>query len=902
MFNKQISEVYQELNTAPGGLSQEEAEKRLNEVGYNSIETEEKTNPLKVLIHQFADPLIYILLVAAAFTAIIQHFLDMWVILAVVAVNAVIGFYQEWRAEQAIRSLQKLAAPKSQVLRDGEQVEIESSKLVPGDIVLLESGSRVPADMRLTEENRLEIDEATLTGEALRVSKNTQTIEEKTVPVADRLNMAFMGTLVLAGRGKGIVTATGLKTELGSISEQVNKVKSAPTPLQVQLNIFSQWLGIVILVISLGSVALGLLLGRELFEMILTGTALAVGAIPEGLPVVVTITLAIGVKKMARRNAIVRKLPAVETLGSTSVIASDKTGTLTKNEMTVQQVWTPGNKYHITGVGFEPEGEVYEETGQPTELENHKALEQCLRIGVLSNESSLGYEEDTGHYPQGDPTEVALIVGAAKAGLNAENETKLYPTLDEIPFESELMYMASLHEHPSQEENIIFLKGAPERVTEMCSSIVSQTDGEVSVLHNKEEIYEQAKSMSREGLRVLAMAYKTVPKDVTEISEDMMDQEFTFSGLQGMIDPPRDEVLKAINQAKSAGVRVMMVTGDNIHTATAIGRKLKLIGNENAPTISGKELEEMSDEELYQKIDKVNVFARAAPLHKLRIVKQLINKGEIVAVTGDGVNDTPALKASHIGVAMGKVGTDAAKETSDMIVTDDNFASIFDAVREGRVVYSNVRKVILFLLSSGLAQIFLIFASLLLGMPLPLLPAQILWLNLVSNGLQDLAIAFEPGEKGITDQPPREKNEPVLSSFMIQRLILIGIVIAFGTTYTFSWALRGYDLEHARTIALTTIVLSQLFNVFNVRSLTKSIFKIPFLSNPFLTFSVVSSILAQVAIIYIPALQFIFRTRPLNLSDWALSILIAVTVLIAVELEKLFRASYTRNKKYDPAY
>ena len=889
-YNKELEKVFLEFKSSPDGLSPDEAQKRLLETGPNILDAEARINPIRVILHQFADPLIYILLVAAVFTAIIRHFIDMWVILAVVAINAVIGFTQEWRAEQAIRSLQALVSPQSQVLRDGERMEIESINLVPGDIVFLESGTRVPADLRLFEAKKLDIDESTLTGESASVHKKTEVILEKGVSVADRKNMAFMGTLVQSGRGKGMVVGTGRITELGQISDQVSRIKPATTPLQIQLGKFSRLLGAVILMISVISVALGLALGRELFEMILTGTALAVGAIPEGLPVVVTITLSIGVKRMAGLNAIVRKLPAVETLGSTTVIASDKTGTLTKNEMTVQMVWAGGATYRFSGIGFAPEGEILDEKDEPVNLKNHRVLEKCLRVGLLTNESRLGFAEERGYYPDGDPTEVALIVAAVKAGLRAENQGLIYPIIDEIPFESDLMYMATLHKDPLKEGNLIFVKGAPERVTEMCELMLDHTNDKESPLHDRQIIYDQARAFSQEGLRVLAMAYRRVPANVITLDDELMKSGFTLLGLQGMIDPPREEASIAITQAKKAGVRVIMITGDNRDTAEAIGRRLKLIEGGNVAILSGGELEDMPDDELYKLVQEVNIFARATPIHKLRIVQQLIKKGEVVAVTGDGVNDAPALKASHIGVAMGKGGTDAAKETSDMIVTDDNFASIFDAVREGRVVFSNIRKVILFLLSTGLAQIFLIFISLILGLPLPLLPAQLLWLNLVSNGLQDIALAFEPGDKGIINLPPRKREEPVLTSLLLQRLVLISIVIAIGTTYTFSRALaQDYALDHARTVALTTIVLFQLFNVFNVRSETLSIFRMSLLANPFLFFSVIASIMAQIAIVYVPALQMIFRTAPLDLYDWLFAATMAVVVLAAVEVEKVIR-------------
>jgi Ca2+-transporting ATPase len=886
----EIEKVFQELGSGPTGLSEEEAAKRLEKYGANTLEAAEEFNILQALLSQFADPLIYILLVAAAFTALIRHFIDMWVILAVVIINAIIGFTQEVKAEQAIRPLVALAAPQAHVVREGRVSEQESAELVPGDVVLLASGVRVPADLRLFEVNRLEINESALTGESLGARKDTNLVTQEHPVAGDLHNMAFMGTLVLSGRGKGLVVGTGQQTELGKISEQVRRVKPAPTPLQVQLANFSRWLGYAILAVSAVAVLLGLALGRPLAEMILTGIAMAVGAIPEGLPVVVTITFSIGVKRMADKNAIIRRLPAVETLGSTTVIASDKTGTLTKNEMTVQLIWCGGHTYRVSGVGFKPEGKIMNSDGKTVNLQEARALELCLLAGLLANESRLAFDKERGYYPEGDPTEVSLIVSALKGGLDPDTQAYLYPTLDEIPFESDLMYMAALCRDTRKDNNLVFVKGAPERVLRMCSLVLSNSGEEEAPLEEPEIILDQYRAMASEGLRVLALAYRCEPAAVTELNPELLESGLTLIGLQGMMDPPREEVFQAIDQAKRAGVRVIMVTGDHQSTAVAIARRLKMVEGESVPVIAGQELERMPDEELYRRVGEVNVFARVTPLHKLRIVQQLIRRGEVVAVTGDGVNDTPALKAAHIGVSMGKGGTDAAKETSDMIVTDDNFASIFAALKEGRVVFDNIRKVILFLLSTGLAQIILILIALLLAIPLPLLPAQILWLNLVSNGLQDVALAFEPGEKGIINMPPRRRNEPVISRLMAERLVIIGIVIALGTLFTFVWSLsRGYNLAHARTVALTTIVLFQLFNVFNVRSEKISILRMRLLSNPFLFFSVVASIMAQVVIVYVPAFQFVFRTFPLFILDWILITVVAITVLAVVEGEKALR-------------
>ncbi len=889
-YKMELEEVFKEFESDPSGLSREEAAKRLEKYGTNTLEAAEEFNILQAFLSQFGDPLIYILLVAAAFTAFIRHFIDMWVILAVVLINAAIGFTQELKAEQAIRALAALAAPQAHVVRDGRMIELESAELVPGDVVLLASGVRVPADLRLFEVNRLEINESALTGESLGARKDIKLLTEEHPVTGDLHNMAFMGTLVLSGRGRGLVVGTGQRTELGKISEQVRRVKSAPTPLQVQLSKFSRWLGYAILAVSAAAVLLGLALGRPLADMILTGIALAVGAIPEGLPVVVTITFSIGVKRMADKNAIIRRLPAVETLGSTTVIASDKTGTLTKNEMTVQVIWCGDHTYRVSGVGFQPDGEIVDSNGQRVNLPETRALELCLRAGLLANESRLAFDEERGYYPEGDPTEVSLIVSALKGGLDPDVQDGLYPTLDEIPFESDLMYMATLRRDTGGDNNLVFVKGAPERVLQMCTMIVSNSGEEEATLDDPEKILDRYHDMASEGLRVLALAYRREPGAVTELNSELLESGLTLIGLQGMMDPPREEVFQAVEQAKRAGVRVIMVTGDHQSTAVAIARRLKMVEGESVPVIAGQELERMPDEELYNRVGDVNIFARVTPLHKLRIVQQLIKRGEVVAVTGDGVNDTPALKAAHIGVSMGKGGTDAARETSDMIVTDDNFASIFAALKEGRVVFDNIRKVILFLLSTGLAQIILILIALLSGIPLPLLPAQILWLNLVSNGLQDVALAFEPGEEGIIHLPPRQKNEPVISRLMAERLVIIGVVIALGTLFTFVWSLqRGYNIEHARTVALTTIVLFQLFNVFNVRSEKVSILHMRLLSNPFLFFSVAASIMAQVVIVYLPAFQFVFRTFPLFFLDWIVITVVAITVLAVVEGEKALR-------------
>jgi Ca2+-transporting ATPase len=888
-YNKTIDETFGELQTGPSGLSTKEAVRRLDAYGLNSLEKGRQLSVLKVFLHQFADPLIYILIISACITAILRDWVDTGVILAVITLNAMVGFSQEVKAERAIRALETLAAPGAVVIRNGRVEEVDSSVVVPGDIVLLTSGTRVPADLRLIEVIRLEVDESALTGESIPARKNTEKIPAEDLPVGDIRNMVFMGTLVVSGRGQGIAVATGTKTQLGSISHEVARVHAAVTPLQEKLDHLSKRIGMAIVGVSVIAIALGVLVGERIVDMLLTGIALAVGAIPEGLPVVVTITLAIGVKRMAERNAIIRRLPAVETLGSTTVIASDKTGTMTRNEMTVVRIYAGGELYAVTGAGYSPEGKIVP-PGQ-----KNIALEQCLRAGLLANESDLEFDEEKKEYvSRGDPTEVSLIVSAVKGGLSQGQELVTYTALDEIPFESERLYMATLHKNRGGKGNIAFIKGAPDRILKMCAGILDANGDNVEL--DKERVASVVDSMGGGGLRVLAMACKIFPAGTANIEPAMLEKGAVFLGLQGMYDPPREEVYAAIRQAKMSGIRVIMVTGDHRVTALSIAHKLGIVTDNEV--LTGPEVEAMTDEELYEKVARVSVFSRVSPLHKLRIVRQLIKHGEVVAVTGDGVNDTPALKAAHIGVAMGKSGTDAAKETAGMIITDDNFASIFAAVKEGRVVFANIRKVVLFLLSTGLGQVLLILSTLVIRMPLPLLPAQIIWMNLVTNGLQDMALAFEASEEGIEYQRPRPRGEHIISRLMIKRLVVIGVVLALGTLAVFAWDIsRGSGIGHARTEALTTMVLYQLFNVFNVRSETKSVFRMNPISNPFLFLSIVASVIAQVAVIYWQPLQAIFQTTPLSFVDWLLIVPVAFSVIVVMEMDKAIRHVLGSKKK-----
>jgi len=693
--------------------------------------------------------------------------------------------------------------------------------------------------------------------------------------------MAFMGTIVVNGRGRGVVVETGTRTVLGQIARDVKGLGVTETPLQRKIVRFAQFIGLLVLASAVAIILLGLMLGMTFAEVFGIAVAAAVATVPEGLPIVVTVTMAIGITRMARRNAIIRKLPAVETLGSTTIICSDKTGTLTKNEMTVKAVYDGHHAYEVTGSGYDPEGKILHDW-EPTDSESLKGIETVLRIGLLCNESRVVGEK--GHFRiDGDPTEGALIISAMKAGLHLEEEKTKYPQEGIVPFESDRGFMATLHDHGG--EKVIFLKGAPERVLDMCQGLPS---GEAL---DRTKIIEAAERFAEDGLRVLAMAYKKAAGDSAprQFTHNHLGNDLVFAGLQGMIDPPRPEAIEAIAGCSEAGIRVAMITGDHAVTASAIGRMIGL-AESKAPAITGKELEGMDDDELFARVQKTSVYARVSPQHKLRIVQQYIRHGEVVAVTGDGVNDAPALKAAHIGAAMGKTGTDVAREAADMVVTDDNFASIFHAVEEGRIVFDNIRKVTMFLIPTGFAAIISIIISMILDIPVPYVAAQLLWINLVTNGLQDVALAFEPGEKDIVKRRPRNPAEGIMSRLMLERSVLVGIIISAGVIYNFHGAItEGSSVAHARSIAMTTMVLFQFFQAWNSRSERESVFRMNPLGNPFLFYSMILAFLAQLAVIYVPALQWVFRTDAISAMEWVKIAAVALTVVAAVEIDKLIR-------------
>lgn len=874
----EVPETFDLLASSEAGLASAEAAKRLAEIGPNVLAAEEKINIFSIIIHQFKSPLIYVLLVAAVVTFFLHEYIDMAVILAVVILNAIIGFIQEVKAEQGVRSLKKMVQAKARALRDRREKEIPGSQLVPGDVVYLAAGMRVPADLRLIHELDLRIDESMLTGESLPSDKKTEKLIEQNLTPGDMKNIAFMGTTVVYGRGRGVVVETGRRTVIGDIAEKVQEVPFGKAPLQQKLDSFAKFLSWTVGGISLLIFGLGLYEGEKLSDMFIAAVAIAVSAIPEGLPVAVTVALAIGVNRMARQNAIVRRLPSVETLGSTTVIGSDKTGTLTRNEMTVKLVFDGLRTYEISGIGYEPEGSISHES-QLVDITTCMELEQTLRIGMLCNESNL-YQEDGEYRIDGDPTEGALIVSAIKGGLQVEEEQMRYPQLGLVPFESERGFMATLHE--TEGRKIIFAKGAPEKIIHF--SMLDEADPGPG-----NRLAQVAANLADQGLRVLGLAYKEVDAETTRISQADVENGLIFAGLQAMLDPPRQEVVEAIRMCKQAGIRTAMITGDHAITAGAVAGQIG-IATEKDQVLEGRHIETMSDDELYEKAKITSVYARVAPAHKLRIVQQLIKQGEVVAVTGDGVNDAPALKAAHIGVAMGRTGTDVAKEAADIVLSDDNFASIVAAVREGRIVYDNIKKVTIFLVSCGLGELLTIIACMLAGLHLPYLPAQILWLNLVTNGFQDVALAFEPGEKDVLSRKPRPSRERILSALMIQRTLLMGSILGFGTFIVYYLELAsGVPVDSARSVALTTMVFFQFYQAMNCRSETLSIFEMHPLSNPFLFVSMIGAFFAHLAVLYVPALQYVFRTVPLDFGQWVIVIVSSVTVVIGVELDKFMR-------------
>lgn len=860
------------------GLSDSGAAERLAHFGPNAIEKEEGLTQWQILIHQFKDPLIYILLFAAFITLVLRDYIDSGVIMAVVILNAVIGYIQETKAQKAIRALSGLSAPKAHVIRNGREMEIPGKNLVPGDIVLLTTGGKIAADLRILHSHGLEVDESTLTGESMAVSKiSDPMIKDELVP-GDQENMLFSGTIVVRGRAKAVVVRTGKDTELGRIAASVKRIGITQTPLLKKVEAMGNRIGLMIIGFALIISIIGLIHRMSPYEIFITVVAMVVSAIPEGLPVIMTVTLAIGVRRMSNRQAIIRSLPAVETLGSTTVIGSDKTGTLTQNQMTVKRIWADGIFYSTNSTGYDLGGEIIGESGEAIKPRGN-GLHKTLLAGTLANEADVKALE--ANDPEGDPTEIALHVAAFKGGLDLSKIRLEMEQADLFPFEPENQYMGTLNLEANKK--VVFLKGSPETILEKCTKIKL---GEEILELNKEDVLQVAKQFAGDGLRVMGMAYKAVDENFDRLDPQLMSGGFIFAGLQGMEDPIRTEALEAIQVARKAGIRVIMITGDHIDTALSIGCRLGLDAN-NYGAIEGRDLDKMDDTELDRRLSDVNIYARVSPQHKLRIVERLKNFGHIVAVTGDGVNDAPALRAAHLGVAMGKSGTDVARESSDMVLSDDNFATITAAVEEGRIVFSNIRKVTFFLLSTAVGEIIVIMIAVIMNWPLPFIAVQILWINMVTNGLQDLALAFEPGEKGILKRNPRPVKEGILTWKLVERLGAVGLVMAAGTLGIFWWTMdQSGDLQTARSVAMTQMVVFQFFHVLNCRSLDRSIFKIPFFSNRFLFISLSAALIAHLAVLHVGVLQTVFRTVPLTAEQWLWIVLIGSLVIFGGEIDK----------------
>lgn len=868
------------------GLSSNEAGKRRDKYGPNKIRTGEMKPWYIILLHQFTDPLIYILLIAAVVSLFIQEIIDASVIMAVVILNGAIGFIQETRARKAIRSLAEMSAPKAKVLRDGQKEEINSEDVVPGDIVVLASGGSVPADCRLLEARDLAADESALTGESEPVSKQTEAVDDEKAVPGDQYCMVFAGTHITSGRGKGIAVRTGEVSELGRIAEKTQEMEDVKTPIQEKMAWLGKAIGVAVFVLSLVVIGMGLFLGWELREIVRTAVALAVGTVPEALPIVLTVTLAVGVQRMAKRNAIIRQMPAVETLGSTTVIGSDKTGTLTENQMTVKAIWTGGSRFEITGTGYNADGEI--KSDQKDQKNTVEAVKKILLAGLLASETEKLPDEE--HEGGGDPTEMALMASALKGGYDIEETRKKYSQLDIIPFESEQKFMATLNKTP--DGTAVFLKGAPEAVLDRCSRQLTSDGGEEDL--DKDKAREIAEKLADEGFRVIGLAVGSADQENFEGNDP--GEDLIFAGFQGLEDPVRPEAVDAVKAAHESGIRVLMLTGDHARTARAIGHQLGL-DDEDGRVEEGRNLEDMSDEDIDELVRAVNIYARVSPEHKLKLVETLKGQGHIVAVTGDGVNDAPALQAAHLGVAMGKAGTDVAREASDMVLADDNFSSITNAVREGRVVFSNIRKVTYFLLSTGVGLVITILSALFGPWPLPYVAAQVLWINLVTKGLQDVSLAFEPGEPGLLQEPPRSPKEGVINKPVLMRMIGFGIYMAIGTLAVFWWVVQqDVSLELSRSVAMTQMVMFQFFHVFNCRSMHRSLFQMNPLGNPYLLGSVGLALLAHLGILHLSWLQTVFRTEPLSPGIWIIIVAVSATILLVSEIDKIF---IRRSRKND---
>lgn len=874
-------QVFTFVKSSQAGLDSEEAARRLAVNGVNQLTTAKPRGPIKRFFAQCHNVLIYVLLAAALITALLGHWIDTFVIILVVLVNAAIGFLQEGKAESALLAIKKMLSLQASVLRDGRRVNLPAEQLVVGDIVFLQSGDKVPADLRLLSTKNLQVQEASLTGESLPVEKTTNPVNEDTV-LADRTAMVFSSTLVAQGQGKGVVVATANDTEIGHINTLLADVEMLVTPLLRQIAEFGHLLTKVIIIIAGLTLLFGIWVHDNSWsEMFIAAVGLAVAAIPEGLPAIMTITLAIGVQRMVKRQAIIRLLPAVETLGAVTVICSDKTGTLTRNEMTATNIVTAsGGIVNVTGEGYDPHGE-FLSSDKAVQFQQHPVLTELLRSAILCNDAVLK-EHDGDWVTHGDPTEAALLTVGMKAGLNLGGEADAWSRIDTIPFESQHQFMATLH-HDHQGHFIAYVKGAPERIFAMCDW---QRMREQDTAFDSSYWHNQMDELAKRGQRVLAIACKPFDQQLFELNFSDVEHGLCLLGLVGMIDPPREEATAAIKECQSAGIKVKMITGDHAKTAMAIAGEIGIGRNERV--LTGQQLEIMTDTELRTCVNDVDVFARASPEHKLRLVVALQANGHVVAMTGDGVNDAPALKRADVGTAMGINGTEVAKDAAEMVLVDDNFATIVDAVEEGRTVYDNLRKALLFILPTNGGEAFIIITAILLGQVLPITPVQILWVNMITAVTLALALAFEPPERNVMNRPPRDSREAILTPYFIWRILFVSVILLLGTYGLFSWhQLQGVSLDYARTVAVNTLVMFEIFYLFNSRYISEQVLnKRGLLGNRYVLLASGSLVLFQLAFTYLPVMQQLFETTALSVHTWLLIMMVSSSVFFLVELEK----------------
>jgi Ca2+-transporting ATPase len=891
-YNLSSTETLSELKSSESGLSPGEAANRLAEYGPNELTAGKKISPWAIFFEQFKNLLIIILLVAVLLSAVLGEWVDALVIFVIILFAAGLGFIQEYRAEQSLEALKKMAAPTATVLRDGKQVEVAARTLVPGDVFLIQTGDRIPADGRLLEAVNLKTDEASLTGESTPVEKISAAIAGDAA-IGDRRNMVFAGTAANYGRGKAVVGATGMDTEFGKIASMLQQVKEELTPLQQNLARMGRWIAIGALVLTAVLSIIGILRGNGVLEMLLWGVSLAVAAVPEALPAVVTISLSVGVQRMAKRHALVRKLPTVETLGCTNYICSDKTGTLTQDQMTIRRVLAGLRPYTVSGSGYEPQGD-FLLGGQKVDAATQEALKKLLLVGALCNDTDLVKEEGNWEI-NGDPTEGALVVLAAKGGLAAKELNLEMPRVHEIPFSSESKRMTTVHQ--TKQGKVAMAKGAAEIILDACRFYYTDGQSKPFTAEARQTVLDNAQSMADEALRVLGLAFKDVPEGAcdNDIQKDMV-----FTGLVGMIDPPRVEVKAAIKECKQAGIKTVMITGDHKATAVAIARELGVLTNGMA--LSGAEVDKLSQQEFDDLVEKIEVYARVSPEHKLRVVEALDKKGHVVAMTGDGVNDAPALKRADIGIAMGVTGTDVTKEAANMVLTDDNFASIVAAVEEGRGIFSNIKKYLIYLLSANLGEILLMAAVILfgtlMGVPsgvVPLIAVQILFVNLATDGLPAIALSVDPPEPDLMQRHPRPRRQSIFSPNVLGYMAIAAVWTMAVSLAVFLWAIHtGRSVSEAQSICFVTLILVEFFNALNCRSLDHSIFQVGFFKNKWLLLSIFGQVPLLLAIIYWSPLQQAFKTHALNGEEWAMAVGLSVSIFFGLELFKLVKRLFGR--------